>query len=246
MIYANYSKGFRSGNYNGRATTVEAAITPANPEKVDSYEIGTKNDFFSHRLRANLTGFREIYNDIQRIVQVTYPDQFPTQNLVNAAKARVYGAELELSWLPVEPLRLDASAGYIQSHFDSFNGLPPLSPGLTLDQLDLDHVSKWTGNAAATYSFQIPTLQGDWDLRTAYTYRTRFFIDVQNSPYFVQPGFGILDASLTYTRGDWKFSAFGRNLQNTVYSDFKSRVLGYTQGTGQPRTYGLEISVRSH
>jgi iron complex outermembrane receptor protein len=245
MIYANYSKGFRSGNYNGRATTVEAAITPANPEKVDSYEIGTKNDFFSHRLRANLTGFYEIYNNIQRILQVTYPDQFPTQNIINAAKARVYGAEAEFSWLPVDALRLDTSVGYIQSHFDSFNGLPPLSPGLTVGNLDLDHVSKWTVNAAGTYSFQIPNLKGDWDLRTSYTYRTRFFIDAQNTPYFVQPGFGILDASLTYTRGDWRFSAFGRNLQNTVYSDFMSRVLGYIQGTGQPRTYGLEVSVTS-
>jgi iron complex outermembrane receptor protein len=244
MIYGNYSKGFRSGNYNGRATTPQAAITPANPEKVDSYEIGTKNDFFSHRLRANLAGFYEIYNDIQRPVLVTYPDQQPVQNLVNAAKARVYGAELELSWLPVDSFRLDTNAGYTQSHLDSFTGLT-LPPGLTVDRLQLDHVSKWTINAAGTYSFRIPAFKGDWDLRTSYTYRTRFFEDAQNTPYFVQPSFGILDASLTYTIGQWKISGFGRNLQNTVYSDFMTRVLGYNQGTGQPRTYGLQVSVRS-
>jgi iron complex outermembrane recepter protein len=246
IIYANYSKGFRSGNYNGRATTVEAAITPANPEKVDSYEIGTKNDFFSHRLRANLAGFYEKYDDIQRIVQVTYPNQFPTQNLINAAKAKVWGSEAELSWLPVDALRLDTSVGYIKSHFDSFNGLPPLAPGLTIGKLELDHVSKWSINAAGTYSFQIPNLNGDWDFRTSYTYRTRFFQDAQNTAYFVQPGFGVLDASLTYTRGDWKLSAFGRNLQNTVYADTLSRVFGYIKGGGQPRTFGLEISVSSH
>jgi iron complex outermembrane recepter protein len=246
LIYANYSKGFRSGNYNGRATTVATAITPANPEKVDSYEIGSKNDFFAHRLRANIAGFYENYNDIQRVVQVASPNGFPAQNLTNAAKAKVYGAELEVSWLPVDVFRLDTSVGYIRSHFDSFNGLPPLSPGLTVSDLELDHVSKWTANAAGTWSFKVPNVTGDWDLRASYTYRSRFFEDAQNTPYFVQPGFGILDASLTYSRDSWRISAFGRNLQNTVFSDFMTRVFNYIQGTGQPRTYGIEVTVMSH
>jgi hypothetical protein len=53
----------------------------------------------------------------------------------------------------VEALRLDTSVGDLHSHFDSFNGLPARSPGLTVGDLELDYVSKWTVNAATTYVF---------------------------------------------------------------------------------------------
>lgn len=52
LFYASYTKGFRSGNYNSRATT-PAGIGPASPEKVTSYEAGTKLDLLGRKLRVN-------------------------------------------------------------------------------------------------------------------------------------------------------------------------------------------------
>jgi hypothetical protein len=67
---------------------------------------------------------------------------------------------------------------------------------------------------------------------------------VQNTPLFEQPAYGILDASLAYVQGDWRISAFGRNIQNTVFSTIITKGLSYFEAGGQPRTYGLEVGYR--
>jgi iron complex outermembrane receptor protein len=241
LVYASISKGTRAGNYNGRATSVAAAITPANPETVLNYEVGTKNEFFDRRLRVNLTGFYETYRDIQEIIQVTYPNQPAVQNLSNAASAYVYGAELETSLLVIPQLRLDATAGALQTHYKSFRGLPA---GTNIGELRFDYVPNFTMDVAGTYTIKVPGLDGKFEARAAYHYQTLDYTDVFNTAIFAQPAYGIVDASLTYAWDDWRISAFGRNLQNTVFSTIITKGLSYFEGGGQPRTYGVEVSYR--
>jgi iron complex outermembrane receptor protein len=49
-LYAKWGTGYRSGGANSRSLTYRAF----NPETVSMFEIGTKNEFFDHRLRVNL------------------------------------------------------------------------------------------------------------------------------------------------------------------------------------------------
>jgi iron complex outermembrane receptor protein len=241
LVYASISKGARAGNYNGRATTVDAAITPANPESVLNYEIGTKNEFLDHRVRVNLTGFYEDYHNIQETIQYTFADMPTVQALANAASAVVYGAELEASLLVTSEFRLDASAGALHSHYNSFVGLPATT---NVNTLRFDYVPNFTGNVAGTYTIPIPGLGGKLEARAAYHYQTAQFTDVFNTPIFEQPAYGIVDASLAYAWDDWRISAFGRNIQNTVFSTIIGRGLAYYEAGGQPRTYGVEFSYR--
>jgi iron complex outermembrane recepter protein len=239
LVYASYSKGFRAGNYNGRATTIESAIAPTNPESVSSYEVGSKNEFFDRRLRLNLTGFYEDYSNIQETVLVTSSTEFGVQFLQNAASAYVYGAEVEASWLVTPELRLDASGGALQTHYNSFIGL---SPTIDVSKLQFFYVPNYTADIAATYTVEVPQTDGKVELRGSYRYQSSEYTDAFNTPYFKQPDYGIIDASVTYTQGDWRISAFGRNLQNTVFSTIITNSAFYFQGSGQPRTYGVEFS----
>ena len=241
LIYASISKGSRAGNYNGRATTPEAAITPANPETVLNYEVGTKNEFFGRRLRINLTGFYEAYHNIQETITVTFPDEPAVQNLANAASADVYGLELETSLFIIPQLRLDFNAGALHSHYNSFVGLPA---GTNVSELRFDYVPNFTMDIAGTYTIEVPGLGGRVEARTEYHRQTSVYTDVYNTPIFEQPAYGILDASLAYVQGDWRISAFGRNIQNTVFSTIISKGLSYFEAGGQPRTYGVEVSYR--
>jgi iron complex outermembrane receptor protein len=241
LVYASISKGDRAGNYNGRATTIASATTPTNPETVWNYEIGTKNEFFDRRLRLNLTGFYEEYNNIQETVPVTFANAPAVQTLLNAASAYVYGIEFEGSWLVTPEFRLDGSAGALKTHYDSFIGAPV---GTDVGKLVFDYVPDITMDVAATYTIDIPNLDGNFELRGAYHYQTATYTDTFNTPIFRQPDYGIVDASITYVRDDWRISAFGRNLQNTVFSTVITRGLSYFEGAGQPRTFGVEISYR--
>lgn len=236
-FYASYSKGYRAGNFNARATTQDAAITPANPETVGAYELGAKTQFLDRHVRFNLTGFSEKYDDIQRIVQGSANGQ-AVQSLFNAASATIKGVEVETSVLPFHGLRFDGTLGYTHAKYNSFVGLTGLPAGISATDLEFDRVPKWTYHIEGSYTHDIGS--GRLSGRVAYTHRSHVFTDVNNTPELEQDAFGILDASLSYDRGALKISVFGRNIGNTFYADIRSRGTGYQAYGGSPRTYGVQ------
>ena len=54
MLFASYSEGFKAGALEGaRATDAAAATSWLEPEKVKTFEVGLKGDWFAGRLRAS-------------------------------------------------------------------------------------------------------------------------------------------------------------------------------------------------
>jgi len=237
-FFASYSKGYRAGNYNARATTQNAAITPANPETVGSFEVGAKTQFLDRHLRLNVTGFMEKYDDIQRIVQGSANGQ-AVQSLFNAASAKINGIEVETSVLPFHGFRIDGSLGYTHAKYDSFVGLTGLPAGVIATDLEFDRVPKWTWHIEGNYSFDLAG--GKVSARAAYTHRSHVYTDVNNTPELEQDAFGMFDANISYDRGPWQLSVFGRNIGNTFYADIRSRGTGYQAYGGSPRTYGVQM-----
>src|SRR3546814_11112184 len=60
LLYAAWSKGFKSGTYNR-----DTLGNPVNPEKVSAFEGGIKSTLFDRRLRLNVAGFYSDYTDLQ-------------------------------------------------------------------------------------------------------------------------------------------------------------------------------------
>ncbi|MFA7585418.1 MAG: TonB-dependent receptor, partial [Novosphingobium sp.] len=90
MVYASWSRGFRSGGFNGRGLTLFSASLPYDPETVDSYEVGIKSELFDRMLTVNLAGFYSDYKDIQQTSTVATPGSAATQTVVvNAAAAKI-------------------------------------------------------------------------------------------------------------------------------------------------------------
>jgi iron complex outermembrane recepter protein len=125
LLFASATRGFKSGGWNARNTGLQARDNPATPqndrfteiqpfgiETVWSYEAGIKSEFLDKTLRFNLTGF---YSDVSNFqvpsafVRANGSIAFITQNF---ADMRNYGAELEVTWLPVEHLTLYLTGGY--------------------------------------------------------------------------------------------------------------------------------------
>ncbi len=96
MIFASYSQGFKSGTFNPRATENEKA---ANPEIVDSIELGIKKDW-NDVLRTNVTIFSLDHKDRQYITVTPDPGDLTVlnQNLGNIKGTTVKGIEAEVTW----------------------------------------------------------------------------------------------------------------------------------------------------
>ena len=109
LLYASYSRGYKSGGINPPLSPVFTVPTAFNPEKVDAFEIGSKNTFGGGALRLNLTGFYYKYNNLQlaRIVART-----AVNDNVNA---NIYGVEAEAVISPVRAFVVNANFSYLHS-----------------------------------------------------------------------------------------------------------------------------------
>ncbi|HEU4530359.1 MAG TPA: TonB-dependent receptor, partial [Steroidobacteraceae bacterium] len=239
-IYASFSKGYRAGNYNARASTAQILTTPADPETNESTELGFKSRLFDQRLSTNLAIFYADYKDIQRTATVL--NSVPSiSTLTNAGKATIKGVEFDGSWLVTEALRFDFAYGRTDAKYDELVGItcPPCGDKTSPTDLEFDKLAPWTVNGALTYILDLP--KGAIATRVAYSRRAEYDTDFRNTVALRQPEFGLLDASIDYTVGPWRFAVYGRNIQNTEFVDIISLGLGYQAYGGQPRSYGVSI-----
>lgn len=118
MIYASWSRGFRSGGFNGRGLTRFSATQPYDPETVDSYEVGVKSEFLDNRVALNVAGYHTKYNDIQQTKTVTLAGGTGNETVViNATSAKIrtmWTARVSKS------LTLRGTFGYIDAKFGKF------------------------------------------------------------------------------------------------------------------------------
>jgi iron complex outermembrane receptor protein len=243
LIYASYTKGFRSGNFNGRASSA-AALGPTEPESVNTYEAGAKITFLGGRARLNIAGFHSQYDDIQRTIIVGV-----VQTLGNAGSARINGIEIEGNFRS-GGLQLDASFGLTDAKYNSFRGLDLNGDGVSnaaddaiAVDLKFDRVPKYTAYASAAYTIDAGRLA--ITPRVSYSYRSSYFTDALNNSYGLQGAYGLLDAAVKVENGPWYANIFVRNITNELAFDFAATIGGpFVRYGGVPRTFGLAVGYR--
>jgi iron complex outermembrane receptor protein len=215
MFFASYSQGFKSGTFNPRASTAEPA---ANPEIVDSIEIGMKSEW-NNNLRANVTLFSLDHKDRQYISVLpgaTSADL--NQRLGNIGQSSGKGIEMELTYVASDALSFDAALGYIDSSFDEVIDTDPTT-GQSFDKSDRFSISNTpdlTFNLGATY--KIYSDMGDFVLNSNYYYRGDYVLFEEDS-LLSQEGYGQLNVNINWYSqdGHWRVGLHGKNLTNEEY-----------------------------
>ena len=138
-VYAMISNGIKPGgaNLNPQAVAVPLVFSP---ERVDAYELGSKNEFFEKTLRLNVSAF---YNKIHDY-QVDSEDPIPFQGgLTNIKEAHVDGVEAEATQLLPQGFRLDGNFTAQESRVDNHQQL--LDPSVA-EQIDIANGGPFNGN----------------------------------------------------------------------------------------------------
>ena len=109
LLYASYSRGYKSGGINPPLPPAFSVPTTFAPESIDAFELGSKNTFGNGQLRLNLTGFYYNYTNLQlsRIVART-----AVNDNVNA---HIYGVEAEAVLSPTPKFVVNINASYINT-----------------------------------------------------------------------------------------------------------------------------------
>jgi iron complex outermembrane receptor protein len=220
LVYASWTKGFRSGGYNIRTTG--ARFNPANPtaafesagpydqEVVKALEGGIKTEFLGGKARVNVAAFHNTFTGLQRTVNSGL-----VNFIANVAAATIDGAEVEATVLPFANLALTANVGYLDARYDDY-----ILPGTTtnLRGKQLIRAPKWTYALAATHDLSLGSA-GVLTSRVSLNYSGR---TPANDPgnYFA-PAYHLVDASLSWSPRDndaVKVSVWVKNLTNEKYA----------------------------
>jgi iron complex outermembrane receptor protein len=237
LQYVTWSKGFKSGGFDNRATRLDLATRPFAPENVDAYETGLKTELFDHRARLNLAVFYNDYKDLQ----VSYSDPAYPGNSVrsNAGKAHTYGVELETDIRATERLSFQASAGYLFAVYDKYRNAGGI--GVNADGHRLLNSPRWSLSGAVTYDVPID-VPGELRVGLNAQYQTKTYFNALQRPQDEAPAQTFLNGVVTWQTPDprWSVVLSGRNLLD---SD-KPVSVTYTPATGvyynnypDPRTW---------
>lgn len=212
LVYGLYSRGYRSGGFNGRPTTLNTAIVPYNPEIVDNFELGFKAQSADRRFRLNASAFLMKYEDKQEDVDVPAPTGTGRENqTLNAASAELKGFEIEAAARLAESFTLSGNIGYLDARYTDFfadvnsDGIPTDNTGLRLRR-----APKWTYTVSGRFEQEIGPGTG-WiqaDLRYIGPHEITFL----NNPALRNDGQYLMDASVSYQVRNTMLSVFVRNL----------------------------------
>lgn len=238
FLYAKYSQGFKSGNYN-----VSVAQAPFQPEKIKSYEVGIKTNIPAVRGVFNLTGFYYDYTNLQvTIVRGT------NSIIENAANATIKGIEALLRIEPVSGLTLEGAGTYLDSKYQDYISTNPVFAALGAQDLSgnqLTQSPKWSLNGSIQQKFDVGT--GQVTARIETNYVSRVYFTPFNERPISQAGYALVNANLRYDVTDnWSVEGFIRNLADkkaVAQSVASSGLWGFPViGTLiPPRTYGVRI-----
>jgi iron complex outermembrane recepter protein len=249
MTYVSYSEGFKSGGFNQRYNAAPPGNAPISfdAETATTVELGMKLNPLP-ALRINAALFTTNYDDIQMTYRLGV-----VPLLFNAGKASIDGGELEINWAPTNRLLIDASAGYLDSGFDSITPPPPygsVSPTATATLSSrLPFTPEWTTHVGVSYAF--PMSNGwTWTPRVDSSYTASQFFDAGNSVEVAQTGgVTIWNASVTLESPDskWRIALNGQNLGDKLYPVAGTSSLTTSSGyaeivNARPRALSLTAS----
>ncbi|MDT9599143.1 TonB-dependent receptor [Sphingosinicella rhizophila] len=212
-LYATYSQGFKSGNFN------PASAGPAFPRVVGAetsrnYELGAKTSWFDRKLILNVAAFytEHLNPQIFQLDAATF-----TQGSLNARKAEIKGIELELNARPARGFDINAGFGYIDTRIADFDGVTDTYVGQ-----QLPNAPEFTFNLGAQYRH--PISNGvDGRIRIDYAAVGRqSFQDFQNPAapdlFLFQKAYNVVDAQLGLEGRNWSATFFVRNLFGRDYA----------------------------
>lgn len=153
LTYASITQGFKSGGFNGRAVTLETFEVPFDPETVIAYELGFKSQLWGNRIQLNADGFFSDYDDMQVTIFDAVAGAAVTQ-VENAAKAEIWGAEVEIVTVPVDGLDVRMSWSFLSPEYKKFcetssNGAS--SSGCAAGQVDVAASRKFVSSPENTF-----------------------------------------------------------------------------------------------
>jgi len=240
MVYANVSRGFKSGGWNADLLTTLEGIR-VEPETVTNYEAGAKWTSSDRKLTANLSIFRADYNDYQVFSFLEVPSGQTILSLTNAGKLRSQGVELETRFELIDGFTLTANGAYTDSTFTSFKDGG--GPGVDFDGHYAAYAPKISFFLAGDYVAKLENI-GKLAFHLDYGHRSRQYSDPDNAPLNRIPAYGLMNGRIgVELNSGFEFAVWAKNIldDDSIRSSSIS-FLGDQKATFvEPFSFGIQL-----
>lgn len=267
MLFATYSKAYKSGGINinledepAAFPTIDPPITndPAghnggvsvfDPEEVNNIELGLRSDFLDGRARLNLTLFNMDYTDMQLSTPIAaaLPGRAPFVSITNAAEVDISGAELEFMLAVTDNLTLNANVGTTDAEIQELDNAVA---GAVLEVGGT--IAKAPELSYAVGVDYAKTLANDGEIVftgvLGYTDEQETSNSLSNS--WIQPDYTVINSRIQYNSASDKWSAaiFCNNCADEVYytggANYSTFFHTNVANVGRPREWVGEFTYR--
>ena len=260
MVFASYSKGYSSGGFNQ-----DIRMRPFEPEISDNFEVGMKSTLRDGKLRLNVTGFHNSYENQQVTVGRIVNGQ-PTADLINAQEATLIGLELEMLAQLSEDWTMSLTWGHLDGQYDVFtvndNVIDPVTLAESIVVRDLSGTGFGAGDDGVSNTFDVSFIHtaslpsgADVVSQIGMSRYDSSYNTLLNVPSSLAPAYNLVDGRVTWNFADGSNSLtlWGTNLLDKDYivgmlhqgGDLEVGGVDFSLGMiadywGQPRRLGLE------
>lgn len=254
MVYALADKGFRIGGPNNPIPAnlctndlAQLGLTVApdqfSPDTVWNYEVGSKTDWFDHRLRVDVAGYYMKWNNIQAFTNMKCGYGFTS----NIASAKSQGVEVEMKSALGEHWAAGGTLSVNHAQYTS-----SLSGAGIVEGNRLESAPGTTGSAYVELTYPAPALP-EWELgghlEFSYTGNMQYAYASQNPTFQFVPPWWVLNGRVSLTRDKLSLSLYANNLLNRLnlnyLNSFPSNFYNlYGAGALPPRTIGIAVDKR--
>jgi iron complex outermembrane receptor protein len=217
MFYGSYSRGFKSGKFDVEFLHTDDTPfpqRPLEPEILNVFEVGLKSTV-NDTLLFNAALFYNIWEDQQVFnVGVNGPEFF------NLPESEIYGAEVEMEWVPGADWLIAASVGLLHTEITDATGINfDLGQGDFQEGHELPLSPEVTANGSIEKRFALASnaLSLRVDARYQSASKVKFSPQVPIDEYDSRLE---IDARATFAYGEsdqHEISLYGRNLTEEQY-----------------------------
>jgi outer membrane receptor protein involved in Fe transport len=124
MYYVSYAVGKKPGGFSrltGGSGGFEEKEALYTEETLKVYELGAKTTLFDSHVLFNAAGYFQDFTDKQvPTTLINARTGLSTAAVENAAKAEIWGLEVELTWVPTDRVNLGLAYNYLESEYKDF------------------------------------------------------------------------------------------------------------------------------
>ncbi len=238
LAYVSASTGFKSGGFNGRASSL-ATFTTLKPETVKNYEVGLKTTLADGAVRFNINYFSNKYKDLQ----LTAFDNSGLSVLTNASSASIKGVEIEAVAQVTKDWQINANLGTLDGKYQDFS----TANSATFSGKQLKQAPKQQWGLGTSYRIRLDS--GSINVNVSGKRVGDHYQNLANSELIKTKAYTLADARVSYDTkgGAWSVALWGKNLGNKLYytGGFDISSLGIADAyINVPRTYGIEARYR--